>query len=242
MGMLRRIIDPIISRIHSGWLLIGLGVILLLNPLYIGMFHIDEPNWYRYDAAEITFENDTVNGQTAAIDDHDIACLSKAWRNCLFEHYVLSEDEIAIPLDPSAYLTSNQGSHRYAFLHGDFYRTTTEQRNGTEYLTVEQVDSTTALDAASTPLSEVSDSVRQVVKGGTVTTRDELRIEGELIQDQDTDRFYVLYQEASHQLGPGTLEERKAEGRIFEIGLMIFLGVVGLVAVLRGQRHRIERK
>lgn len=238
MGRLRWLRDRVFARIQPSWLLIGLGVLLLLNPLYIGVLHLDEPNSYRYDAAEITFENGTVNGQTAAINDHDVACFSDAGRNCVFEHHVLAEDGVALPYQ--ALQAHNWDGHRYAFLHGDFYRTTTEQRNGTTYLTLEQTDSTSALDAASTPLTAVSDTVRQAVEGGTVTTHHKLSIEGELIQDHDTGRFYVMYTEASHGFGTEAYERKQTEGRILEIILMGFLGLVGLWAILRGQRHRIK--
>lgn len=72
--------------IPFGTVLIVFGVILLLNPLYIGMLDLDEPNWYRYEASQVTFEDDHVNSSIEVMSfDSEVACLNRDFRVCRLE-------------------------------------------------------------------------------------------------------------------------------------------------------------
>lgn len=239
MGRLTGWFYGIVERVGLGWVLIALGVILLLNPLYIGALHLTEPNWYRYDAAEVRFEDGLIAGPgSSALADDDAACLDKAYRNCVLEYHVITDGEVAVP---EAFAHENGGyGHRYVWWEGEFYRTATEERNGTTYLTVEPLDRETALGYISTPLSDAPKPVRKAITGGTVTTREPIPTAGELVRDPQTGTLYVLYTEASHSLGSDALAQAKSTGRIIKSGLMVLLGVVGLAAILKGQRIRIE--
>ena len=240
MGRLAQLFVRTVDRIGPGRLLIALGVVLLLNPLYIGALHLDEPEWYRYDAAEVRFENGTVTGPGAtSVADDDVACLGEAYRNCMLEYHVFDADDVAIP--SRVFPARNDGyGHNYAFVYGQFYRTQLEERNGTRYLTLEPIEREKALSYASTRLSDAPGVARRAVEGGTVTTREPVPFAGELIQDRKTGRFYVLYRQASHSLGSKTFEQAVTEGRFLEIVSMVLLGAFGLAAILRGQRIRIE--
>lgn len=240
MGRLTHLCTHIVERVGSGRLLIALGVLLLLNPLYVGALHLDEPNWYRYDAAEVRFEDGTVTGPGAVwVADEDVACLDEAYRTCMLEYHVFDADDVAVP--SPIYPARNDGDgHSYAFVSGQFYRTQLEERNGTRYLTLDPIEQEDALDYASTDLSDAPEVARKAVEGGIVTTREPVPFAGELIHDPETDTYYVLYREASHSLGDRAFGQAKAVGGFFEIALMILFGTIGLAAVLRGQRIRIE--
>lgn len=212
----------------------------MLNPLYVGALHLDDPEWYRYDAAAVSFGNGTVSGSNVlSIADDDVACLNRNYRNCVLERHVL--DEGGVTTSNPAWAARNTGDgHRYAYLDGAFYRTTVTDRNGTKFLTLERLERERALGYVSTRLSEAPDPVRTVVDGGTVTTREPLDAEGQLFRDGGSGQLYVLHRTASHGLGGETYDRAQYEGRILETGLMVLLGAVGLFAILRGQRIRIQ--
>lgn len=222
------------------WLLIALGVLLLLNPLYVGALHLDDPEWFRYDAAAVSFENGTVDGPGAMeVDEDDVACLNWNYRNCALERHVLEADEVSLS-NPNWAARNIGDGHQYAYLDGQFYRTTLTTRNDTKYLTLEQLEREQAIQYVSTRLPAAPDLVRKVVDGGTATTREPLDAEGQLFRDDDTGQLYVLHRTASHGLGDAAYDRARYEGQILETGLTMLLGAVGLFAILRGQRLRLR--
>lgn len=239
MSTLPDVLARAIDHAGPGRLLIAVGVVCLLNPLYIGVLHLDEPEWYRYEAAELHLRDDgSLDGPLASVNDPDVACLNRAWRDCLFEQHVLDSGDV--PVTGAAWMARNSGTgHEYAYLDGQFYETTAAEQDGRQSLALEPLDSTQAIAFASTPLDEAIPPVRRAIGGATVTTRQPLAATGHLLQDTDG-TFYVLVRVASHSLGEEAFARAQTEERIVEIGLMTLLGAVGLGLVLRGQRIRIE--
>jgi len=232
----RRLFFDAVAWAGVGRVLIAVGLVLLLNPLYVGALHLDDPGWNRYDAAEVRFENGSIEGEVLDVRDDDVACLNLDFRDCALERHVFATDGARVP---DGALSNLGGGHHYVYWEGQFYRTATEERNGSTALTLSPVEQGVALEAASTPLAAASDVAKRAIRDGPVTTHEPLRSAGELVRDGE--RYYVVVREAGGGPGPGHRASAVRTGRLLEAGLMVLVGAVGLAAMLRSQRYRVER-
>ncbi len=221
-----------ISRLQSAYLFVGIGVVLLLNPLYVSALPVDDPT-YRYAAVEVAPSDDPdVPLETAEpvnrLDD-DVICYGEQTRACQFERDLLAGNEVeaeyvveeAIPF----------GS-RYAYLDGEFYERTVTERNGTLYLDLERLSAGELLVKASSPVERTSNPglIRRAVDRGEVTTGERLEVDGVPVDagtlvEVDGD-YYVLRE----------VEDAKPDWRVQPYLVAAGL-VVGLGLTLLGQ-HR----
>jgi hypothetical protein len=212
----------------SAYLLIGVGVVLLLNPLYIGMFQIDQ-NWHRYEASPVTFTDSGINGSgEIRVYDSDVACLNRQYRTCLLEYHVKQQGGISYP---SSWAAGPGFGYEYAYLDGEFYQVLPPNNiagNGT--LRLQHLAREVALKEIATPLKETTSEIQNAVKTGQVTTNQPLSGAGELIRKGET--YYVVYEAAS---------QYSASGQSVETGLMIGGIAVGFWLVFKGQRRRVLR-
>lgn len=225
------------SLIRHDQLLIVVGVVLLLNPLYISMLHLDQPNWYRYEASQVTFEDDHVNASFDATSiDSDVACLSHNYRTCLLERYVLQNGGV----NYSSQLAAGPGTgYRYAYIDGEFYQVQPQGLGGNGTLSLEHLNREKALRDIATPVERTTPAIRKVVQTGNVTRHHTLPGAGELIREGNT--YYVVYKAAYHVSQGRTYDQKKRTGQLIQAGLMIGGFAVGLWLVLRGQRERVLR-
>lgn len=225
------------SSIRREYLLITFGVALLLNPVYIGTLQLDQPNWYRYEASQVTFEDDHANTSIDVMSiDSDVACLNRNYRTCLLERYVLQNGGV----NYSSRLAAGPGSgYRYAYIDGEFYRVQPQELGGNGTLSLEHLKHKEALESISTPVEYTTPAIRTAVQMGNVTTHRTLAGAGELIWDGK--HYYVVHKAAYQVYNGRTYDRKKRIGQLVQGGLMIGGIAGGLWLVLWGQRERLLR-
>lgn len=227
--------------LSSGEFRIAVGLLLLPNPLYVGQLHLDEPNWYRYEATEITY--DDANGIEVDIHvgdiDDDVACFAQLpSRACALEHLIHENGNVTSPVTWGKHVSAyGPNGYRYVYVDGEFYETeANETANGTVF-SLNRTDPDDAMHDVATPISKADPKVRNAIRNGNVTTRHELDGADELVRDGDD--YYVVYAAAYEVHGGHTYRSEQQIGRLLEGGLTVTGIVVGLLLVLRGQRRRV---
>lgn len=138
-----------------------IGVTLLLNPLYL---------YPGGGGVEHTYEVDLIDDQAAAdraLNESEDVLVCPGERACRLETDVLERG--GVEADGQIWRHS-----RYAVVGIDssWYRTTTEQREGTTVLALEPVDALAAVEHAAVSATARSPAVAEAVDGGSVTVRD----------------------------------------------------------------------
>lgn len=223
------------------WLFIAAGLVLLLNPVYVGALALDEPNWYRYESYQVVFTDDGIeypDGIAGSGDfDSDVACLNSNHRVCRLEYHVFRNGGIA---HPDRMAAGPGRGYRYAYLNDSFYQVVPQTLGGSGTLGHEKLPRAEALGYVATPLEEASPAIRDAVKTGAVETHRRLQGADELVRMEGN--YYVVGRVASHTYHSSAYDRKKLEGRIIEGGLMVAGIALGLWFVLRGQRHRVLRQ
>ena len=208
---------------------------MLLNPLVVSAYDIGDPDRYRYEAGEVEFfANGTYTHPipTSPLDP-DVACFGDLpSRPCVLERAIYANGGITYDGPPGQFM-----SHEYSYVHvwgeGFFQPVTGEGQDGNVSYGLEPVPQEAALDGVATPLSRVNHGVMIAIETGAYETSDELPGAHELIQAGD--RYYVVHPTASH-------EHRGSERTPAVVVLQWMLGFTGAFLMLRGQRHRVERR
>lgn len=228
-------------RLPSGpTLRIALGVVLLVNPLYVGAFHLAEPNWYRYEATEVTYDDGLEYDIHVDGVDDDVACLRdvRPGRACALEHAILGHGgNLTAPISWGDFV-STYGSHsyRYAYLDGAFYAVEATERGDESVLSLNRTPADEAMGDVATRVDHAKPPIRTAVRTGAVESHREIGGTEQLVRNGDS--YYVVYLSAAHVEGPDTSET----GRFLELTASLLGIVVGLALALRGQRHRVENE
>lgn len=214
-------------------LLLGVGILLLAAPLYVGpMLHLDDSGTYQYTSHTVEFTNEGVNGsEIVGTIDPQVACLRRpAGRICTFENIVHSQNGIRFAKHKPV---ARAERYDYAYVDGDFHRPTRDRRNGTYYLTLEQVSRTEALLEVSTRYEDASKPIQKAIQSDSVTTHSRLEGANELVRYNGN--YYVVDLQSTAESWPSPFL-----GSLVETGLVVIGFITGLVLVLKGQRARIE--
>ncbi|WP_115863576.1 hypothetical protein [Halorussus litoreus] len=221
-------------------LTIALGVLLLANPLYVGHLHLDDPNWYRYESSEVTYDGSSIDVDihVDGVDD-DVACLAAPTpsRACALEYAVHEDGNLTAPVGWGHIFTRNYGrlGYRYAFVEDGFYEVEAREVGDETVLSLNRTPADEAMRSVATPISRAAPQVRQAIRSESVKTHQPLDGANQLIRDGNT--YYVVYRAAAHiESGPHPLRN------LLESGVTAFGMGVGLWLVLKGQRRRIERE
>lgn len=229
-GVLRRALD----RLGTGRILVAIGVLLLLNPLYVGMLHLDQPEWTRYEATALHVEDGEVSGGFVA--DPDIACTDDDYRSCAFERYVHRNGGLEVE-DGGIAASIGRGRYRYVFLGDDgFFEPQAMDVIDGSRLTLAPVSAEEALHGASTRVDRAPPVVGAAIDEGTATSHTALDLDGHVFETI-RGQYYVLDRVASHGVGPTS--DAHWTGQLFEYALIGVLTLLGLAAVAKGQRYRI---
>lgn len=231
----------VLVRLPSGpTVRIALGVVLLVNPLYVGAFHLDEPNWYRYEATEVTYDDRLEFDVHADGVDDEIACVRDVHpgRACALEHAVYGHGgNLTAPIPWGDFIATYQPfGYRYAYLHGEFYAVEATERGDETVLSLNRTPADEAMADVATRIDRVAPPIRTAVRTGTVETHREIDGTTQLVRDGDS--YYVVYRAAAQIEGPDTSES----GRFLELVVSLLGIVLGLALVLRGQRRRVENE
>lgn len=225
---------------------IALGVLLLVNPLYVDALHLDQPNSYRYEATEVTYGPDGIDATPAirngGVDD-DVACLSDNYpsRACAVERAIHERGNLTAPVSWGSFVSEfGPLGYRYAYVNDSFYGVENRERGDETVLTLNRTPAGEAMDEIAAPLLYASPEVREAVETGSVETRRELDGANQLWSDGGN--YYVVYEAQSHVHGPGTYQQKVRSGRVLERAVALVGIAVGLLLVLRGQRRRVERE
>ena len=221
---------------------IGLGVLLLANPLYVDALHLDQPNWYWYESGEVTVGDDGVRLPRGALNgmDDDVACLadSPPSRACAVEHAVLRRGNLTLAESWGA-LISNAGplGYRYAYLNSSFYEPVVREEGDWTVLSLDRTPAVEALGDVADPVSRADRGVRRAIRSGSVRTHRELEGANQLWKEDG--RYYVVYRTSFGNSGPFDFLG-VGFGRALETAITVVGMVAGLVLVLRGQRRRVD--
>lgn len=218
-----------------GIVMIIVGFAFLLNPLVVSAYDIGDPDRYRYEASDVEFfDNGTYTYETKAFPlDSDVACVGDLpSRSCILERAIHTNGGITYDGPPRRFM-----HHDYSYVHvwgeGFFQPITEAGPNETVRYGLESVPRSEALRYIATPLSRTDQGVQTAIETGTYETSDELGGAHELVKAGDD--YYVVYTAAS-------TEYRNAERSTTITVLQWLLGITGAFLILRGQRHRVERR
>lgn len=232
-----------VSRQH---LQIALGVLLLVNPLYVDALHLDQPNSYRYETTEVTYGPDGIDATSAirngGVDD-DVACLSDDHpaRTCAVEKAIHERGNLTAPVSWGSFISEFPPlGYEYAYLNDSFYEVENRERGSETVLTLNRTPADEAMADVADPLLYAGPEVREAVETGSVETRRELHGANQLWRDDG--RYYVVYEVESRVYGPATYRQKVRSGRTLENAVTVAGIAVGLFLVLRGQRRRVERE
>lgn len=223
-------------------LTIALGVLLLANPLYVGHLHLDDPNWYRYEAAEVSYGEDGLDVPPDAVQDgieDEVACLrnDRPTRACALEQVVHDDGNLTAPVRWGSVFIETYGPHGYQYVYvDDAFRAVEARQVGDEtILSLNRTPADEAMRDVSTPIFRADPKIQRAIRSESVKTHQPLDGANQLVRDGDT--YYTVYEAAAHvESGPHTLRN------LLESGVMASGMGVGLWLVLRGQRRRIERE
>ncbi|WP_158056403.1 hypothetical protein [Halorussus halophilus] len=225
---------------------IALGVLLLLNPLYIDAFGVAHPNSYRYEATEVTYnQSDGIDYDIHARGiDSDIACLGNPLpsRSCTLEYAIYQRGNLTANVSWAGHVENyGPNSYQYAYVDGSFYEVESEEvayDTGTVRLTLNRAPARRAMRYASTPISRVSHPVRRAIETGSAKTHYAVDGANELVRKNGD--YYVVYRVEAHITDNEAYERGEERDSSRETGLTL-LGIgVGLGFVLSGQRERVE--
>jgi hypothetical protein len=221
---------------------IALGVLLLANPLYVGHFHLDDPNWYRYQPAEVTHGEDGLDVPIRAFDDgvdDDVACVrdDHPTRACALERVVYDDGSLTAPVGWGEVFIDTYGEHGYQYVYVDdaFHAVEAHEVGGETVLSLNRTPADEAMADVATPIDRADPQIQRAIRTGSATTHQPVDGVNQLVRDGDT--YYTVYRAAAHiESGPHTL------ANLLELGVTIFGMGVGLWLVLRGQRRRVEHE
>lgn len=218
------------SPLSPGALRIVVGLVLLANPFVVAEFDVGDPDWYRYEAAEITFDEDGIQVPRGLHEvDPDVQCLETLpTRSCMLELGIHRQGGLEYDGLPDQFL---QSEYSHVYLYGEgFFEPVAEGSNGTVRYDLRPVPREEALDDVSIDVDRVPEPTRRVVLSGPMETSDELPGANELVATDDG--YYVVHDVAHH--------ETSGERTPFVVTLQWLVGGVGLWLVLRGQRLRVD--
>ena len=172
-----------------------------MNPLYVDALHLDQPNWYRYEATEVPYGPDGLDSSDGpfvdgGVDD-DVACLRGFSRACNLEMGVLERGNLSVEdPDAGAEWAYRADGYDYAYIDDRFYEVETESRGEGAVLSLNRTSADEAMTHAATPVERASSPIRKAIRTGEVETRRELDGANQLWSDGDT--YHVVYEVASH--------------------------------------------
>lgn len=215
---------------------ISVGLLLLLNPLYIGFFHLGDPT-YRYERVEIELTDDGYRtaDQSLGLEriDSDVACLrGYPTRACQFERFLHEGGNGTVP---SNFRFHHAGREYSAvLLDGQFYKPRSVERNETWYMTLEPASKGETLKRVSTAYAAAPAPIQHAVRTGSVSTHREPGMTNELVRRDGN--YYVVTERYS--------EKQEASGVGWLLHHLLLVGgiVAGFFFVLRGQRLRVTER
>ncbi|WP_435155718.1 hypothetical protein [Haladaptatus sp. DFWS20] len=214
---------------------ISVGLVLLLNPLYIGLLHLDDPT-YRYQQVEVEFTDGGYRTDERSLlgverIDSDVACLrGYPTRACQFERFLYNGGNGSVPTN---YRFRHAGrDYSAVFVNGQFYRPRGIERNGTWYMTLEPASKEEVLKGVTTPYADAPVSIRHAVRTGNVSTHREIEMTNELVRKDGTYSVIRLADKA----------EASNSKRLLHYLFLVGGVVVGFFHVLRGQRLRVDER
>lgn len=186
-----------------GLLLALVGLALLAGVAEYGGYRLDD-DAYRYEALRVSYDEtdgflaeDVSSGQSyPGVDvSEDVACEGFSEDRVCFLERALLDDDARVPARPSPHT-----DYRVLYLDGAFYRPTTVERDGREYLALERVPAAEALRSVAIPEQHVSGPTRRAVNSGSVRTFHELAYADELIRYEGA--YYTLVLTGFSDVGP----------------------------------------
>ncbi|SIR51597.1 hypothetical protein SAMN05421858_2597 [Haladaptatus litoreus] len=118
---------------------ISVGLLLLLNPLYIGSLHLDDPT-YRYERVGIEFTDggyQTDEQSTLGLEqiDSDVACLrGYPTHSCQLERYLYNDGNATVPTNYR--FSGVDRDYSAVFVNGQFYESWGIEQNETWYMSL----------------------------------------------------------------------------------------------------------
>lgn len=228
----------LLQSLGRGHVALALGLLLILNPLYIDILHLDQPVQYVYSAGMLEFDEDgypyVESAENVRPLDGDAACLEAlASRICELERYVLANGGVPSH-NPDAIVWARV--YPYAFVDGQFYDAETVDREDGSYLTLEPVPRDEALEQIASSGQQVSPAVRRVIDSGEPVVRYEPLEQAHEIVAYD-DGHYVVYESGWRGASLRIVEEQKRQGRRLETALMTIGLLAGVAVILSAQRY-----
>lgn len=221
--------------LRRGTILVLVGFVLLVNPLFVAHYDLNDPDRYRYEATTVSFHENgtyTTGGEIARRLDSEVACLgtdAAMRRTCMLERAVHANGGVVYDGLSEMFLTAD---YAYVFVWGSgfFEPTATELENGSVRYGLTRTPTKQALERVVTPMSKAAPGVRTAIRNGAYETHDKLDSAGELVRSNG--ELYVVYAASFHS----THRERDST----VMALQWVLGILGTALVLHGQRRRIE--
>ena len=233
--------------VSTAALKIALGVLLLVNPLYIDGLGFAHPNSYRYEATEVSYNESTgyldVDVHANGIDS-DVACLGDPipTRTCTLEYAIHERGNLTVNVSWAGHVRNyGPNGYHYAFVDGAFYEVESEEvgdESGTARLTLNRTPAAKAMRTIATPVWEVSPPVRKAVETGSAKTHYRLDGANELVAHGDS--YYVVYRATAHVTDSEAYHSGEERNTARETAFTLFGIGVGLALVLNGQRERVR--
>jgi hypothetical protein len=211
---------------YRQWVGLLVGVLLLTNPLVVGVTDVGDPDRYRYEASEVASPDGTID-VPAGVDvrEPEILCLqTPPTRACMVERAIVERDGITYDGLPRRVLTAD-----YAYVYDEvdgtdrFYRVTTnETATGEINYSHERVANQRVLRSVATPLQRASRGVRTAIEGSYVTSDPLEEAETLVRTDQG---YYVVHATEVH--------ETSGERRVVVRALQWIAGALGVLLIYR---------
>ncbi|WP_158057759.1 hypothetical protein [Halorussus halophilus] len=222
------------------------GLALLFNPFVPGI-HIGDGDVYRYEAAQVEYQDDGSLQATSVrsgevrenlpIDDEIICTRLGVSRRCQFEYHVLNGGNVST-------IGIGGARYEYAYLGGRLYRPDSVGERGDERMTLEPVNDSDPL--ASVATQDTSSTERRLVNEGRIKTYRELPHEEQLVEVDG--EYYTIYATAHRSFyglggasrcvssGDGFCESANQK-RLVDTGLTLASWLAGLWLLLRVRRR-----
>lgn len=212
---------------YRQWVGLLVGVLLLANPLVVGITDVGDPDRYRYEAIQVASPDGTVD-VPAGVDvrESEILCLqTPPTRACMVERAIVERDGITYDGLPRRVLTAD-----YAYVYDEvdgtdrFYQVTTnETSTGEINYSHERVANQRVLRSVATPLQRASRGIRTAIESGSYVTSDPLEEAETLVR---TDQgYYVVHATEVH--------ETSGERRVVVRALQWIAGALGVFLIYR---------
>ncbi|GGN93052.1 MULTISPECIES: hypothetical protein [Haloarcula] len=208
---------------------LGLGLLLVLNPLFVYTLGLGEPT-YEYRAVEVTPVGDSVEFETRPHPAYrmqpvrGVDCVRlRGSYSCYLSESLAKRGRATVNV--TRYETTPRA--RYVRLDDGFYRRSATEHGEAVTLSLERVSAATVLDTVSSSFEYVSPPVAAAIEDGTA--RSHVEEDGAKFVEADGRYYYV----AARQVDGGV------EGRWWVSSLGV---LVGLAALRRGRRIRTSER